>query len=112
MAGLGSNHCRIRMSGEANGLSRSEAETGGAKKAFAIAVSAFSFHLRAPVADESGTAVEWIGRNAAGKRPLLQPESSSPGAQPLRDAYARKGIGSRWESDAFAENSLRADYLE
>ncbi len=31
MAGLGSNHCRIRPSGEAKGLSRSEAESGECK---------------------------------------------------------------------------------
>jgi len=28
LAGVGSNHCRIRNSGEANGLSRSAAESG------------------------------------------------------------------------------------
>ena len=31
LAGLGSNHCRIRISGEAKGLSRSEAKSGELK---------------------------------------------------------------------------------
>ena len=31
LAGLGSNHCRIRNGGEANGLSRSEAKSGDCK---------------------------------------------------------------------------------